>query len=223
MKTSSQVRGCPLRSRSRAAGAARTRAGRAPASPGGTRASPRARPRSSASRLGLGDRGLVGRRSRSSRLVLGRRAATRSAGGSGAGSGSAGGPGSGSGSGSGLGLRRPRRRGLGLGSSSRRRRAAPRRRSSSTGAGGLGRRRRAAASAAARCAAARAPRAPGARPRRVGAVAALELEVLADGVVEQSHVADRLLTAAGRVPARRARCGSCPRAWPRRAPCRPPR
>ena len=117
VKTSSQVSGAwPLRSRSRAAASARTRAGRARASPGGTPASPRARPRlglvvggttssagGAAGSRGLGLRGRLGRpwrprppRARTGawaarlgrRLRRGRRRLGRRARGSGSGSGS---------------------------------------------------------------------------------------------------------------------------------------
>ena len=68
------------RSRSRAAASARTRAGRAPASPGGSRASPRARPRRRGLVVGAHDLGLrlhVGRRELGRRLAGGRLGARR--------------------------------------------------------------------------------------------------------------------------------------------------
>ena len=57
---------------------------------------------------------------------------------------------------------------------------------------------------------------------RVGAVPALELEVLVDRVVEQSHGHQTLAgrPSYSRVEPPRAPCGSCPRAWPGRAPRR---
>ena len=182
------------RSRSRAAGAARTRAGRAPGSPGGSRASPRARPRRRAASRpprprapgGAGARVLSRRR-----LVLepGLRVALARGGRPGSGSASASGSrcsssagsssGSGSVSSSSSAGTRPSSSPAGSGSAN-----------SGSGVTGV----TSGASAASAGASAAGPRgSPSASSSwratslGVGAAAALELEVLADGVVEQSH------------------------------------
>ena len=209
---------CP--SRSRAAGAARTTAGRARASPGGSRACPPARPpRLLGVLLRVGERLLGGTSSRSS---------SSHGSGSGAGAGGSAGP-----------ARRLDVERLvllaGRASADSDRLLVGRDRLASS-AGSAARARSAPGSrrgAQTRPAAwRRAPRAPGAPPRRIGAASALELQMLADGVVEQSHAGRKATprkrrrergAAAGR---RRTTgpCGSCRTASPRtaRRPRRPP-